>query len=86
MAKYNIADKIYSVLKTSTKMQRDHYISIAEEFRDKLEVAGKNRYEIEDVSYSDYEKTKDLDTFGHKAALFVKGYWNFVLKAGLEQE
>ncbi len=79
MAKYNIDDKIQSTLKTSTKMQKRHFTQIAEELKDKIEVAGQNLYEIDDVHFTDYEKTKDAETFGRKVSLFIKGFWNFVL-------
>ena len=86
LKKHNVEDKLQSTLKTSSSMFKSHYVDICNTMSDKLQVVGQNCYDIIDCFYAEYEKTRDSREFGQKVAAYIKGWWGFVLEAGLAAE
>ena len=49
-------------------MLKKHYTDICKKYEDQLLISNLNAYDIEDLFYFEYERTKDVRTFGHKVA------------------
>jgi hypothetical protein len=84
LIKYGIEDKIAHCMKTTISVYKEHYINICKSFDD-IEVVGSDDYNVIDLFYTEYEKTKDADLFGTNVASYIKGWWGDVLEGGLAQ-
>lgn len=73
-------------MKTSSTLYKSHYVEVCENDAFKIQVATSNCYDIVDCFAAEYEKTKDLRTFGVKVAAYIKGWWGHVLEGGLLSE
>jgi hypothetical protein len=86
LAKHNLVDKLPSTLKTSSTVYKRNYVEVCENEVENIKVATSNCYDIVDCFAAEYEKTKDLRTFGLKVAAYIKGWWGHVLEGGLLAE
>lgn len=72
-------------MKTSVSVFKRHYVDICNSFED-VSVISSTDYNVEDIFYFEYERTKDSDMFGKKVSSYIQGWWGDVLEGGLAQQ
>lgn len=82
LKKHGIEDKIAGCMKTTVSVYKRHYIEICNSYPD-LKVIGSNDYNVDDIFYHEYERTRDAEVFGKKVASYIQGWWGDVLEGGL---